>query len=79
MPLLDDQSIVTGIKWLFWQIKGFNVSAMQNAWVDYVERNIARDEAASTLQMVKRMNPIFLSQNNIQDGYFPGNAGPSGV
>ncbi len=77
MPLLDDQAITTGVKWLFWETKGFNVSSQQGRWVDYVERLIARDETAATLGLVKRMNPIFLSQNNIQDGFFPGPVGPS--
>lgn len=77
MPLLDDQSITTGIKWMFWEIKGFNVSSLQSRWVDYVERNIARDEAAATLQLTKRSNPIFLSPSSVQDGFFPGPVGPS--
>ena len=77
MPLLDDQSITTGIKWMFWEIKGFNVSSLQGRWVDYIERNIARDETAATLQMTKRNNPIFLSPSNVQDGFFPGPVGPS--
>lgn len=79
MPLLDSSAIVTGIKWMFWEIKGFNVSSLQSRWIDYVERLIARDETAATLQMVKRQNPIFLSSNNIVDGFFPGNVGPSGT
>jgi hypothetical protein len=77
MPLLDDQSIVTGIKWLFWEIKGFNVSSLQSRWCDYVERNIARDEAAATLQMTKRFNNMYLSTNSVQDGFFPGPVGPA--
>jgi hypothetical protein len=76
MPLLDDAAITTGIKWMFWEIKGFDVSNQQNRWVDYVERLIARDETAGTLNMVKRINPIFISPANVQDGFFPGPVGP---
>jgi len=77
VSFLDDQSIVMGIKWMFFEIKGFNVAAMQARWVDYVQRQIARDEAAGTLNMVKRVSPIFLSPANVQDGFFPGPVGPN--
>lgn len=76
-PLLDDQAIVMGIKWMFWEIKGFgSYVTLQNRWVDYVERLIARDGAAPTLQLAKRVSPIFLSPANVQDGFFPGPTGP---
>src|SRR5580765_553354 len=51
--LLDDQAIVMGIKWMFWEVKGMNYQAMQNRWVDYVQRLAARDGAAPTLSLVK--------------------------
>lgn len=76
LPLLDDQSITTGIKWMFWEIKGFNVSSMQGRWIDYVERNIARDESAATLSIAKRGNSFLLNTNQVQDGFYPGNVGP---
>lgn len=75
--LLDDQSIVTGIEWMFWEKKGFNYVSMQNRWVDYVNKMIARDGAAPTLNLVKRVNPIFVSPANVQDGFFPGPVGPN--
>jgi|SRR3984957_10688379 len=77
-PLLDDQAIVMGIKWMFWEIKGFgSYVTLQNRWVDYVDRLIARDGAAPTLQLAKRASPIFLSPSNVQDGFFPGPVGPN--
>lgn len=76
-PLLDDQAIVMGIKWMFWEIKGMgSYVTLQNRWVDYVDRLIARDGAAPTLQLAKRVSPIFLSPANVQDGFFPGPTGP---
>lgn len=76
-PLLDDQAIIMGIKWMFWEIKGFgSYVTQQNRWVDYVDRLIARDGAAPTLQLAKRVSPIFLSPANVQDGFFPGPTGP---
>jgi len=77
-PLLDDQAIIQGIKWMFWEVKGFgSYTTMQNRWVDYVNRLIARDGAARTLQVFKRQNPIFISPANVQDGFYPGPIGPN--
>lgn len=76
-PLLDDQAIILGLKWMFWEVKGFNYAAMQNRWMDYVDRQIARDGAAPTLTLVKRVHPIFISPANVQDGFFPGPVGPN--
>lgn len=77
-PLLDDQAIIMGIKWMFWEAKGFgSYATLQNRWVDYVDRLIARDGAAPTLNVVKRVNPVFLSPANVQDGFYPGPVGPN--
>jgi len=77
-PLLDDQAIIMGIKWMFWEIKGFgSYVTLQNRWVDYVDRLIARDGASKTLSLNKRVDPIFLSPSNVQDGFFPGPVGPN--
>jgi hypothetical protein len=76
-PFLDDAAITMGIKWKFWEIKGFGYANMKNDWQDYVDTLIARDEGAGTLQLAKRQSPIFLSPSNTQDGFFPGPVGPS--
>jgi len=74
--LLDDQAIITGIKWMFWEIKGMgSYVTLQGRWVDYVDRLIARDGSAPTLPLTKRVSPIFISPANVQDGFFPGSAG----
>ena len=71
--LLDEQAIIMGIKWMFWEAKGFgSYVTLQSRWVDYVERLIARDGAAPTLNMAKRVSPLLISPANIPDGYFPG-------
>lgn len=78
--LLDDQAIIMGIKWMFWEIKGMgSYATLQGRWVDYVDRLIARDGSAGTLQLAKRVNPIFISPANVQDGFFPGPLGQNGV
>jgi hypothetical protein len=76
VPLLDDQAITMGIKWMFWEAKGFgSYVTLQNRWVDYAKRLLARDGGAATLPLVNRTNPLFIGPNNVQDGYFPGNIG----
>ncbi len=78
VPLLDDQAIIMGIKWMFWEVKGFgSYMTLQNRWMDYTQRLIARDGDSPTLNVVKRINPIFISPANVQDGYFPGPVGPN--
>jgi hypothetical protein len=77
-PLLDDQAIQLGVMYKFFEIKGFgSYITMKNDWLDYCNRLSARDGAAGTLQLAKRMNPIFLSPSNVQDGFFPGPSGPN--
>lgn len=70
--LLDENAITMGIKWMFWEAKGFgSYVTLQSRWVDYVDRLIARDGAAPSLQLVKRQNSLFVSPNSVQDGFFP--------
>ncbi len=72
-PLLDDQAIILGLKWMFWEVKGFNYVAMQSRYIDYVQRLKARDGAGSpTLKLARRPTSILISPSNIQDGNFPG-------
>lgn len=74
-PLLDDQAIIMGIKWMFWEVKGFgSYVTLQNRWVDYVNQLIARDGAAETLSLAKRARSVLLNTWQIQDGDFPSSA-----
>ena len=74
VPLLDDQAIIMGVKWMFWEAKGFgSYVTLQTRWVDYVDRMIARDGAAPTLSVVRRFKPYLISAANVQDGNFPSN------
>jgi hypothetical protein len=76
--LLDENAVIMGIKWMFWEAKGFgSYVTQQNRWIDYVKRLIARDGAAPTIPLVSRVNPIFVSPANVQDGFFPGPVGPN--
>src|ERR1700686_4627277 len=77
-PLLDDQSVVMGIKWMFWEVKGIgSYVPLQNRWVDYVNQLIARDGAAETLSLARRARSVLLNSYQIQDGNFPSSASGS--
>jgi hypothetical protein len=78
VPLLDDQAIIMGIKWMFWEIKGFgSYVTAQSRWIDYCNRLIARDGAAPTLTLARPVEQTLLSSNMVQDGFFPGPSGSS--
>jgi hypothetical protein len=79
VPILDDQSIIMGVKWMFWAIKGMNYADMKNDWIDYVDRQSARDGAAPTLALVRRARSILINSYQIQDGYFPGPQGTNSM
>jgi len=76
-PILDDDLLIKGLKYKFWQMKGFNYTDMKNDFIDYADLMWARDGARPTLNLVKRVNPIFISPANVQDGFFPGPVGPN--
>lgn len=77
IPILNDRAIIMGIKWRFWEQKGFDWSTKRTDYDNYVDRLIARDGGRETLSLVKRVNPIFMSPANVQDGFFPGPVGPN--
>jgi hypothetical protein len=69
--LLDDDAMILGCKWRFWQIKGFSYGAMQQEAIDYVTRLKARDGGMPDLAMGRRKFPYLITSANVQDGYFP--------
>ena len=77
VPLLDDRALMLGMKWRMWEQKGMNWMAKRDEYDRWVDRVMARDGGAKTLNMVKRVNPIFISPSNIQDGFYPGPTGPN--
>jgi hypothetical protein len=72
--LLDDQALILGCKWRMWQIKGFDYAPMQAEYVDYVNRQRARDGGMPDLSMTRRSYPYLITSANVQDGNFPGNS-----
>jgi hypothetical protein len=75
-PLLDDQAIIMGIKWMFWEIKGMgSYVTLQSRWIDYVDRLIARDGAAPVLPLSRQLGSGLISPANVQDGSYIGPTG----
>lgn len=74
---LDDRALIKWLKWKYKQAKGFAFTVERNDAIDFTDTLIARDGAAPTLNMVKRVHPIFISPANVQDGFFPGPVGPN--
>ena len=71
-PLLNDQMFILGVKWRLWQIKGFSYGALQQEYIDFVNRERARDGGMPDLAMGRRKFPYLISSANVQDGNFPG-------
>ena len=77
IPLLDDRLIIAGIKWRFWEQKGFNWLSKRKEYDDMVDRYIARDGGAPTLTLARGQSDYLISSYNVQDGFFPGATGPN--
>lgn len=73
--VLDSRALIMGIKWRFWEQKGFNWMSKRREWERRVDWLAATNGGSQTLNLVKRVNPIFISPANVQDGFFPGPVG----
>jgi hypothetical protein len=78
VPVLDSQAIVLDVKWRFLQAKGFPTAAsMQTEALDYIQQLIGRDGGAPTLNMKRKVYPIFITPAQVADGFWPGPTGPN--
>lgn len=78
----DDQVIFPagllelGVKWRFFQSKGFAYSDLQSEYIDWVNREKARDGGNAPLNLSRRSNGRYLiGSDNIQDSNFPDRSG----
>lgn len=76
VPLLDPQLVILGVKWRFWQIKGFSYGALQQEYVDYLNMLISRDGGNPDLFLNRRTGPFLIGTQNVQDGFWPGPGNP---
>lgn len=70
--IFPDGLLELGMKWRFFQIKGFDYAPMQREYLDWVQREKARNGGMKTLDMARRRFPILISPSQVQDGNFPG-------
>lgn len=74
--VFDDGLMVLGIKYLFFQIKGFAADDLADQWKFAVRNAIASDGPRRTLDMATRRWPQFISPGQVQDGNWPGPGNP---
>lgn len=70
--IFPDDLLIMGIKWRFWQIKGFAYADLQAEYIDWVNREKARDGGQKILSLAPRRTAGLISPDNIQDASFPG-------
>lgn len=72
VSILDSNALMLGVKWRFWQIKGFDYAAMQQEAIDYVDRLYANDGGAKTLYLSQGRMNFLVNSSNVPDGSWPG-------
>lgn len=72
VPLFNPQMLILGLKWRFYQAKGFEYGSLQQEYMDFVNREKARDGGIPDLQLTRRRFPWLITAANVQDGSFPG-------
>lgn len=70
--VFDPDLMVMGIKWLFFQAKGFEYTELRRQWREQVSVYAATDSGAQTLDMTGRTWPTFITPANVQDADWPG-------
>lgn len=73
VPLLNDRAIIMGIKWMFWEQKGFNWVVKRAQYDEYVKQLIGKDGGNRKLYLA-HAGPadILISPAQVQDGFYPG-------
>lgn len=69
--VFDDGMMVSGIKWQFFQIKGFAYDELKRQWENLLDSAIAHDGGATALNLGRRGLPYLITSGNVQDGNFP--------
>lgn len=68
-PILNDRALTLGIKWRYAAMKGFPMAAaLQSEYVDFLNREKARDGGMPDLYMGRQMRPYLISLANVPDG-----------
>ena len=70
--IFNPDLMVMGLKWLFFQAKGFEYTELRRQWNEQVSVYAATDMGQQTLDMTGRQWPIFITPANVQDANYPG-------
>ncbi len=76
-PYLDDRALIKTMLWKYQMFKGLSYITARNDASDFIKTLIARDGAAPTIYLAKRIHSQFLSPSQIVDGNYPGPIGPN--
>ena len=71
MTVYPPDCMVMGLKWLFFQVKGFEYTELRRQWDNQVSMYAATNQGAQTLDMTGRSWPTFITPANVQDANFP--------
>lgn len=72
IPILNSVAIKMGIKWRFWQQKGFDWTLLRSDYDRYVDRLASRDGGTNKIQLARGYQSVLINSFQVQDGYFPG-------
>jgi hypothetical protein len=73
--LFQDDLMISGLKYLFFSIKGFVADDLKMQFQRILQAEVAMDGPSPTLDMTRSRFPIFISPANVQDANFPGSFG----
>ena len=66
--IFRDRLMITGLKLRFWEIKGFDTTALERAYNMELEKEKGQDKGAPTLSLSPRFGNIFIGPQNVPDG-----------
>lgn len=70
--LYPTRLMVAGLKYKFWQAKGFDTTGLATEFEREKQKAGAQDAGGALLNMRRRKLPMFISPGQIQDANFPG-------
>lgn len=75
--IYDDRVMIEGLKYKFFQAKGWDWTGFYSSYQRVLDVSAARDGGVSVVSLNRRKMPYLISSANVQDGFFPGRGTPS--
>lgn len=76
--VLSPDAIMLGVKWRWLQIKRMQYLDLQQEYIDYVNRLIARDGGNRIQSLSPEPAPDYITPSSTPDGFWPGNSSITG-